>query len=415
MMLSMCIPSHGNKVRQGRFGSAFLFSISMLFYTTTTIASEAVSTDKPQQPATNQPLNLANTPLSGLSLLEQAYEKSDKNQALAVRLASTYIQLARETSDQSYYRKADKLLKPWAIKTGIPGAREKPVTDELRLIRATLAQHNHDYQQASDDLLYLIRKHPKHTQAWLTLSSIQLVQANYPQAEVSCTALSRISSYWLASLCYSQLYSFTGSAERAYGMQKSLLTQLSPEQIELRVWVSALMAETAMRLGWLAKAEQHFQDGLAIKPDDIYILRTYSEFLLTQNRATEVIKLLEDYRHNDQLLLRLAMAIKDSGDNHSTLRQQDLLSELSERLERTIELHGHAHDRDMALFLLELRDDAQRAFRLAELNWQVQKEPDDALLLLRAAKTANKPGAIQQLRNWIEKHQLQDVRLNFND
>lgn len=410
MKFSMFASHHGNSKKQSVFRSAFL--LMMMLCTTSVSASDVVTmTTETQQAAQDRPsFSLQDSSLSGLTLLEQAYAKSNHNPVLAARLATAYIRLAREESDPDYYRKASELIQPWAKKPAIPGVREKAIPDDLRLIRATLAQHNHDYRDASADLLHIVRKQPQHVQAWLTLSTIQLVQGDYPQAEVSCSVLGKITSHWLASLCYSQLYSFTGSAERAFDLQKTLLAQSDPQQAELQLWVTGLLAETALRLGRMQTAEEYFKAGLAIKNNDTYLLRTYSEFLLAQNRSAEVITLLKKFQDNDQLLLRLAMAVKASGDE-AWLSQ--LVSKLTTSFETAIAIHGHAHDRDAALFLLEFKDDHQQALKLAMLNWQIQKEPDDALLLLQAAKAANQPEVIQQVRDWVAMHQLQDVRFGF--
>lgn len=411
MKFSMLSAFHGNSTKQGRRGSAFLLSMMLCSPVISAAEAAGVDTQQDTQQGTQQrQTSLQNKPLSGLDLLERAYANSENNPALAAKLATAYIQLARDKSDPAYYRKANSVLQPWAKKPAIPGVRSKTpeIPDELRLIRATLAQHDHHYREASEDLLYIVSKQPKNVQAWLTLSTIQLVQGNYPQAEVSCSALARISSHWLSSLCYSQLYSFTGSAERAYDLQQNLLAQLRSDQTELRVWVTGLLAETAMRLGRAQQAEQHFRDGLTIKPNDIYIMRAYSDFLLTRQRPAEVITLLKHQQQSDQLLLRLAIAVKHSADQEW---QQRLVTELDSRFAGATATHGHTHDRDAALFLLEFKDDHEQAFRLAKLNWQTQKEPDDALLLLRTARAAQQTETIQQVRDWITTHQLQDVRL----
>lgn len=192
-------------------------------------------------------LNSADKKSSKLMLLKRLYANSPENPVIATKLAMVYVQMARNQSDSSYYSLAREVIKPWQRQPTIPGLVTKKPPVEIRLIRATLAQHDHHYADARDDLLKLIKQQPYNTQAWITLSTIQLVQGDYKKAQVSCSALARIASKELASLCYSQLYSLTGSAKKAYNMQQRLLMKISNDQTEVRLWIIGLMAENAMR------------------------------------------------------------------------------------------------------------------------------------------------------------------------
>lgn len=393
-LVTACGLYHGQQKERSRFGFAFLW-LTLIFCSLSSgyVAAEGAA-------------------LARLQVLEQAYAKSAENPVLAAQLATAYIQYARDESDPAYYRKANAVIKPWVKRPKIPGVRKKDIPNELRLVRATLAQHDHEYAAATEDLLFIVRQQPKNIQSWLTLSTIQLVQGDYQKAEASCSVLGRIASRWLSALCYSQLYALTGSAERGYTLQQSLLTQLAPEQTELRLWVIGLLAENAMRRGLIKQAEQHFKAGLELKDNDTYILRTFSEFLLAQNRSQEVVELLKEHQTEDQLLLRLALAFKAQGDTDELGRVAALLEQ---RFADAIAVHGHAHDRDAALFLLEFKPDNAKnkaqVLQLALANWETQKEPDDALLLLRAALNSQQPSAVTVVHDWVEKNKLEDRRL----
>jgi len=68
------------------------------------------------------------------------------------------------------------------------------------------------------------------------------------------------------------------------------------------------LAEMAARLGYVAKAGEHFQQAISAGPSHVYLLGAYSDFLLDQERFSEVITLLHDKTRVDTLLLRLALA-----------------------------------------------------------------------------------------------------------
>lgn len=411
---------HRSNKEWGLFGATLLLSIMVTgaYAKTEPVTEESTPaitinlTTEGNQHVNKASFSLKGKTLSPLLLLKKSNEKAPNNPSIAARLATVYIQLARKTSEANYYRLAHDVIKPWRKQAVIPGLPKKEVPIEIKLIRATLSQHDHHYADANDDLLSLIKQQPRNIQAWLTLSSIQLVQGHYKKAQISCSALSRIGSRWLASLCYSQLYSVTGSATRAYRMQQHLLSQLHDQQKELRLWVTGLLAETAMRQGHYQPAEGYFKAALRIKPNDTYILRTYSDYLLRQQRPKEVIQLLKTPPENDQLLLRFAIATKALG--HPVLEKK-LVNTLEQRFANTLAKNNHMHGRDEAIFLLTFKADDEtskkRALKLAETNWKTQKEPDDTLTLLRAIRINQDADKQHILANWVKQHKLQDQRL----
>jgi hypothetical protein len=70
------------------------------------------------------------------------------------------------------------------------------------------------------------------------------------------------------------------------------------------------------------------------------------------------------------------------------------------------------HRREQARFLLDVSADPKAALSAAQQNWQVQREPDDILILLRAAAAAGRPDAAQPARDFLRQQKLEDVRLN---
>ncbi|HPY42251.1 MAG TPA: tetratricopeptide repeat protein, partial [Thiolinea sp.] len=183
----------------------------------------------------------------------------------SVGLARLYIELGRTESDPRYYGYAEALLQAWWNAANPP--------PEILLLRATLRQHQHDYAAALQDLKQLVREQPSSSQAWLTLAVVQWVQGDYKAAKQSCSALTTQASTWYGSLCFSQVLSLTGQAERAYQLQASLLPEATNQAPEIQQWVQTNLAEVAWRQGKTQVAEQHFLKALETKHRDNYLLR----------------------------------------------------------------------------------------------------------------------------------------------
>jgi formylmethanofuran dehydrogenase subunit B len=76
------------------------------------------------------------------------------------------------------------------------------------------------------------------------------------------------------------------------------------------------------------------------------------------------------------------------------------------------EQRGEAvHRREQARFLLDVDPRPAEALAAAQENWQVQREPDDALILLRAAQAAGQPAAAKAAREFLGGTGLEDSRL----
>jgi len=325
--------------------------------------------------------------------LRQQLTHSPTSVSTAAHLASCYTKIARSDSDPRYYGYAQACLNPWW------DSKAPPL--EILLLRATIRQHFHEYDAAVADLKQFLSTRPSDSQAWMTLATIQQVRGKYDEARISCTALAGNSS-----ICHAQIMALTGKAERAYSLLK-LQTQRLQKKIRLIQWLLTLMGETAQRLGLTEQAKKHFTKAIAHADRDPYLLRVYSDFLLEQNQPEKVLALLKDESRDDALLLRLAIAAQHAGNSNNEYKQ-----ELLDRY-RAAQLRGSdLHERDEARFLLELENRPAEALRLARKNWTLQKEPEDARLLMQTAQAANDTESIQIVLEWINKHGLQDVRIN---
>jgi tetratricopeptide (TPR) repeat protein len=338
-----------------------------------------------------------------IKILRQALQQAPENSDIASQLATAYINKARIDSDSRYYGYAEAVLKPWW--------KLQPPPNEVLFLRATLQQHQHAYQPAIADLKQLVSHQPRNAQAWLSLATIQQVTGDYVAARAGCSALARTASHWFASVCHSQVFSLTGNAERAYALQHALAAQISSRQPELQQWVLGLSAETAWRLDRKKQAEQQFKAALALPLRDAYLLRVYSDFLLAEKRPNEVLALLQNEMHDDALLLRLTLAAHDANKQALTKKYQSLLAS---RYREAALRASNLHERDEAVYLLAFSLDAQdtkKALKLARANWAIQHEPDDVLLLLKAAIANQSLVDIQTVRHWMAEQKLQDIRI----
>lgn len=322
-----------------------------------------------------------------------------QNIGMAVKLAKLYIERSREEGDPRYLGYAQAALGPWWK------LAEPPV--EILVMRATLLQSTHHFDQSLLDLNAVLRKDRKNGQAWITRSTILQVQGEYAKALQSCEQLYPLATKLITTTCVTNIRNLSGQAEQSYQKLKTAYAESGETNADIQVWVLTLLAEMANRLGDNLAAEKYFQQAIKIEDPDSYLLGSYSDFLLDQHHPQEVIKLLSAKTRIDALLLRYAEALKAANFKEAGIQVDALRQRFSAAMMRG----DTVHQREQSRFELRLMKNPIRAMEIAKLNWQVQKEPADARVYLEAAVAANDQPAISAMTHWIEKNHQQDVIL----
>ncbi len=345
------------------------------------------------------PYDITDPRVRELRRLRAAHTREPGNLELAVNLARRSIELGRANWDPRYYGYAQAALRAWWDLPQPP--------PEVLLLRAILRQNRHDFTGALADLKQVLAVQPRNPQAWLTQAVVLQVQGDYGGALRSCWALLQLGPELPAATCIGSALSLSGQARQGYEFLSQVLEDNPLAGAEVRRWASTTLAEIAVRIGQRADAEQRFKEALALGQADAYLLGSYSDFLLDQGRAEEVIALLQNENRIDGLLLRLILAEKRSRPD----RLASHVDSLRARFAASRARGDTIHQGDEARFTLRLLNDPQRALKLALANWEVQREPRDARIVLEAAVAAGEPAAAKPVLEMLEHTSLEDVRL----
>jgi Tfp pilus assembly protein PilF len=334
-----------------------------------------------------------------LQRLRKELTAEPQNLARALALAHRTIRQAREEGDPRYLGYAQAALSPWW------NLSDPPV--EVRVLRATILQSTHQFAPALRELDAVLKIDQRNAQAWLTHATILMVQGEYEAAKRSCARLLRLASALVTQTCLANIAGLSGNAAHSYASLSTALERNADAEPEIKLWVSGILAEMAARRGDPAAAEKHFRQALSIDASDNYLLGAYADFLLDQNRADEVIGLLKNKTRADNLLLRYALALKAKNLPAAAQQIQVLESRFAAALMRA----DTTHQREQARFELQLADHPAAALKLAQQNWQVQKEPADARIFLEAALAAHDKTTARPVLEWLEKTGLEDRTL----
>ena len=330
-----------------------------------------------------------------LADLRAAVGRAPADPVTSVALAQAYFDMAMALGDPRYVGYADAIVARFTDR----------MTPDLLLLRGMLRQYRHGFEDALADFAAVLAQDPDAAGAHAWRGAIFLVRAQYEQARMECAALQRLQRSVLYGGCAGMAQAYSGQlAAAAATLQKALSLAKYDEQ---RLWLTTRLGEVAAWQGNAAQAERYYRQALALGRDDGYLLAAWSDFLLDNGRPAEVVKLLGSWESSDGLLLRLAEA-------EALLKLPAAAAHIQALDDRfaAAKLRGDTtHRAEEARFQLRLRNNPALAVRLASDNYQVQKEPRDARVLLEAAVAAKDSAAAQAARDWLKSSAFEDPRL----
>ncbi|MGQ0503940.1 MAG: hypothetical protein ACT4TC_01320 [Myxococcaceae bacterium] len=328
--------------------------------------------------------------------LREALAKDPQDLDTALKLARLELRQARKTADPRHLSYAEAALGHyWLAPTPPP---------DVQLLRATIRQSSHQFDEALEDLNAVVRARPDDAQARLTRATVLSVTGRDALAVKDCEALQPLAPAWVSTTCTAEVESMQGRSRVAYARYVSLAAR-EPPTPELQAWIHSTFAEIAARAGDATEATHHFTEALRREPDDSYTRGAYADFLLDQHREKEALGWVADKPHDDGLLLRKVLAEKRLG---MAAAEQD--TELLESRYQASHRRGDTvHRREEARFALHVLNDPRRALALARDNWKIQKEPWDARLLLEAAAAVGRPADAADVATRIRGAQSTDA------
>jgi Tfp pilus assembly protein PilF len=328
--------------------------------------------------------------------LRAALQRNPREMMRAVDLSKAYLDYGRDTGDARYLGRAAAVIAPWQD--------QSPAPIPALLINATILQSKHYFAQARLQLLDILKRDADNSQAWLTLATVAQVQGDMSTARSACAHLLGSSDPLIPGTCLSSLNAVNGRAADAYRVLTFLWPQARIEPPAVQSWIQGILADIAKYLDNDAAADRHFQLALQLAPGDNFLLADYADYLLDHGRARAALDLVKDYSQSDTSFLRQIYAETALGMPQASADAAEMARRFA-----ALEIRGtRTYRREQAGFVLHIEHDPERALKLAQENWTVQRTPEDMRVLLETALAAGKPQAAQPVRELLAKTHLQD-------
>ena len=265
---------------------------------------------------------------------------------------------------------------------------------ETLMLRARALQSNHKFEDAKLLLQQILDKNPTDADALLTLSSLLLVQGQFDAARNYCDKLTDASLRVYQLTCNAQIQTMTGELAQAKQTLSGLMSLAPGLDASTARWLYLIQADAALRSNDTVLAEQVFS---VMDTQTVPALMARADWLLSQNKYQQVRDLLKDHTDKDSLLLRLITAQLKLNDP----KAQQNLDLMQERLEVWRIRKEKAHLREQATYAL-LANKTDSALKLAQENWQQQRETADITIYATAAIKANSEADIEILQQFIK-------------
>ena len=333
------------------------------------------------------------------SLRKQLAARPD-DAALRIEVARRYFDMAMAQGDPRYVGYAASALAP--LEKSAPNEPGYPMA--LGLIQ----QYSHKFDAALASLTKAAQLAPQSPEPLLWRTAIFMVQARYSDAAAECTRLAPLADPLIATGCSAYVQAATGQLEAAYQTLAAAVKATPQAPAELLLWQNTRLAEMAWRLQRFDVAEGHFKAALKLGVTDQFLLGAYADFLLARQRPAEVMALLADWERSDILLLRLALAGKAAKDQRAT----GWAAQLRDRFAAAALRGDRLHEQEAARFELAIEGNPAKALAAASHNYEVQKEPRDADILLRAALAAGRSQPAQPALDWLQSSRYEDPALS---
>jgi hypothetical protein len=338
------------------------------------------------------------------SLRRQLAARPD-DATLRVEIARRYFELAMAQGDPRFVGYASAAIAPLAAN---PPAKAED-SASYWLVRGQIQQFSHDFEAALLSLAKAAQLAPASPEPLSWRIAIFMVQARYAEALAESERLTPLAEPLLSLGWKAYIRATTGQLQTAFqevanAVKPAANNSASAPAPEMLLWQYTRLADMAWRLQRIELAEDYFKRALKLGLTDQYLLGAYADFLLARQRPSDVLKLLSGWERSDILLLRLALAGRAAGDG----RAADWAAQLRDRFQAAEQRGDRLHEQEAARFELDIERNTAKALALASRNYQTQKEPRDAEILMRAALAANQPKAAQPALDWLGSSHHED-------
>jgi hypothetical protein len=327
------------------------------------------------------------------------WREQPKDLTRALLYARVAFMAGMNEGDLRWFGAAKTALNPWWTEPTLPA--------EGFFMRALIKQGFHDFDGALLDLQRAVDRDQTRVEFLGWQMAIYLVKAEMGKAKQSCDLIRQRFGLTEGDACGAQLRYRTGDAANAIRMLDQLAAHRDFQGPNAQDWLAFHRGEARRVNGDAAGAIRIWQSHLKSFPGRHVVRLALIELLNHEQRYQEAWQLNARVPRSDALLVQAIISSRALGDASA----QTLAMEFRQRLAYQRQRGDALIERPHLVYLLQVDQQPEQALALALKNWETQREPADAILLLQAALGAAKPAAANTVLEWQKASGYQEPAL----
>lgn len=334
-----------------------------------------------------------------LKAAEQAWRQDPKNLDAAARYARQTFLLGVTEGDLRWFGTAKAALLPWWTAPGLPA--------DGHFMRGLVRQGFHDFEGGLADINAAIALDGTRAEFWSWRFAIHLLWADMPAARADCEQLAQRAGTQEGKACQAILAYRTGQAVDAVQALKALVAAPDFQGNLAQDWLRFHLGEAQRTAGQFAAAQATWTKHLARRPSAHAVRLSLVELLNARGEHAQAKRLATMPAPTDALLVQQLLAshaLADADAPRLAQQVEDRMAAQALRQDPLIE-------RPKMVYLIQFGKDVPAGLALALENWQAQKEPPDALLLVEAALKLKRPQEAVPVLDWMAKTGYTDPAL----
>ena len=214
-------------------------------------------------------------------------EKNPKNFEAYNALALALSRRARETSDVTFYARAEEALKK--------SFEISPDNFDGARIWVWLLLGKHEFAAAREEGLKLNKRVPDDVMVYGFLTDANAELGNYDEAEKSAQLMLNLRPGNLPGITRAAyLRELFGDVDGSLELMNMALQSTPPGEVEDAAWILTQVAHLQLSSGKIAEAEKSLQQALALFPGYHYALGNLAKVRVEQKRYGEAVSLLRE-------------------------------------------------------------------------------------------------------------------------
>lgn len=346
---------------------------------------------------------------SVLRSLDKAWRAQPQHMPSALAYARAVFTLGLSEGDLRWYGSAKAALTPWWTADDLPA--------EAYFLRGLVKQGFHDFQAGLQDINRAIALEPARAEFWSWRFALHLLLADVAAAQQDIDEMVRLLGPEEAQVYRAVWLYRTGQPWPAVDMLSVAIRSANYQDAGSQDWLGFHWGEALRVAGQPARALAVWGQRLQASPQSHLIRLSLAELLNQQGqyRQAQTIAMAASGKGapnstapmSDALLMQAVLASRGLKDPD----EARLASQLEARLQSQALRQEALIERPQLIYQIAYGRDLKAGLALSIDNWQLQKEPPDAVLFVQAALALGQARAAEPVVKWAEKTGYTDPQL----